>query len=122
MSKRKRLSVRMVICLNYIKKKDFERCPSKSRGFKLTTYERNLFSLPKYKLEMRKKIKELTKENCFDDVNYIGMWNGHKVYEPIYTDGTEHDIGYPQYILSKGNSLRWTKNWEESLDIMTTLG
>lgn len=48
--------------------------------------------------------------------------NGHKVYEPIYTDGKEHDIGYPQYILSKGNSLRWTKNWEESLNIMTTLG
>ena len=71
---------------------------------------------------MRKKIKKMTKENCFHDVNYIGMWNRHKVYEPIYTDGKEHDIGYPQYILSKGNSLRWTKNWEESLDIMTTLG
>ena len=72
--------------------------------------------------EITKKIKELTKENCYQDVNYIGMWNGHEVYEPIYTDGKEHDIGYPQYILSKGNSLRWTKNWEESLDIMTTLG
>ena len=48
---------------------------------------------------MRKKIKKMTKENCFHDVNYIGMWNGHKVYEPIYTDGKEHDIGYPQYIL-----------------------
>ena len=72
--------------------------------------------------EITKKIKELTKENSFHDVNYIGMWNGHKVYEPIYTDGKEYDIGYPQYILSKGNSLRWTKNWEESLDIMTTLG
>lgn len=72
--------------------------------------------------EITKKIKELTKENSFHDVNYIGMWNGHIVYEPIYTDGKEHDIGYPQYILSKGNSLRWTKNWEESLNIMTTLG
>lgn len=79
----------------------------------------NYFRITK---ENEGKIKKNSKINGFHDANYIGMWNGHKVYEPIYTDGKEHDIGYPQYILSKGNSLRWTKNWEESLDIMTTLG
>lgn len=71
---------------------------------------------------MKKKIKELAKKYGFHDVKYAGKWKDCKVYEPIFTDGKEHCIGYPQYILCKEGELRWVKDWKESMSIMDALG
>mgnify|MGYP004645402985 FL=1 len=71
---------------------------------------------------MKKKIKELARKSGFHSVRYAGKWYDCKVYEAIFTDGQEHCIGYPQYIIEENGKLRWTKDWEESLAVMDALG
>lgn len=71
---------------------------------------------------MKKKIKELARKSGFHSVRYAGKWHDCKVYEPIFTDGQEHCIGYPQYIIEENGKLRWTKDWKESLAVMDALG
>lgn len=68
------------------------------------------------------KIKEIAKKYGFDDVKYIGKWKSYKVYEPFFADDETHLIGYPQYILQKGEKIRWVKDFKESLSIMDALG
>lgn len=70
---------------------------------------------------MKKKIKELARKSGFHSVRYAGKWHDCKVYEPIFTDGQEHCIGYPQYIIEENGKLRWTKDWKESLAVMDAL-
>ena len=68
---------------------------------------------------MKKKIKEMARKYGFHDVEYAGKWHDCKVYEPIFTDGKVHYIGYPQYILNEDGILRWCSDWEESMSIMS---
>lgn len=69
---------------------------------------------------MSNKIKDIARKQGFDDAKYVGKWREHKVYEAIFTDGETHCIGFPQYIIKEGGDiLRWSKNWEESMDIMS---
>lgn len=65
--------------------------------------------------------KKMARKAGFHDVKRVGKWNGYEVFEPIFTDGNTHLIGFPQYILHKDGKLRWTENHEESLDIMVAL-
>ena len=68
------------------------------------------------------KIKELARKSGFHSVRYAGKWHDCKVYEPIFTDGQEHCIGYHQYIIEETDELRWQNDWEESLAVMDALG
>ncbi len=76
-------------------------------------------------MKMKQKIlleaKKMARNVGFHDAKHIRAWNGHEVVEPIFTDGETHFVGFPQYILYKDGKLRWTKDHEESLDIMDAL-
>ena len=85
----------------------------------MTTKLQTISKTPK---EMKKKIKEMARKYGFHDVEYAGKWKNCKVYEAIFTDGREHCIGFPQYIIEENGKLRWTKDWEESLAVMDALG
>ena len=65
--------------------------------------------------------KKLAKEAGFHDAKLIGKWKGYEIVEPAFPDGEIHFIGFPQYILCKDEKLRWTEDYQESLDIMDDL-
>ncbi len=65
--------------------------------------------------------KKMVREAGYHDARRIGTWKGFTVIEPIFTDGQGYFIGFPQYILYKDGKLRWTNDWQESLDIMNTM-
>jgi hypothetical protein len=65
--------------------------------------------------------KKLAKKAGFHDAKLIGKWKGYEVVEPIFTDGETHFVGMPQYLLCKDGKLRWTEDYQESLDIMDDL-
>ncbi len=71
---------------------------------------------------MKQKILEKSQKEAlkagFDDVKHLGKWKVYEIIEPIFTDDEIHFIGYPQYLLVKGDSIRWTKDYNESLAIM----
>ena len=51
-------------------------------------------------------------------VKYIGVWNDFTVYLADFTDMPEKSVwGLPQYILKKGEYLRWA-NYEEIDELM----
>ena len=62
----------------------------------------------------------MAQESIYDDARYVGQWDNFEVYEPIFIDDEEHFIGLPQYILAKGDTLRWT-NDTEGLDVLHDL-
>lgn len=66
------------------------------------------------------RARKMAQESIYDDAQYVGRWNDFEVYEPIFNDDEEHFIGLPQYILAKGDTLRWT-NDTEGLDILRDL-
>ncbi len=65
-----------------------------------------------------KKILELAQKSGFHSVKRLGIWQNYNVYEPIFTDNEIHLIGFPQYILVRGGKMRWTKDYNESMDIL----
>lgn len=67
------------------------------------------------------KIKKLAKELGHDSVEYIGEWKQFKIFIP-YTkdDDTIEIVGLPQYILEKGNIVRFSTP-DEVFDIMDDL-
>lgn len=65
--------------------------------------------------------KKMARDAGYHDAKRVGTWKEYEVVEPIFTDGQDHFIGFPQYILYKDGKLRWTNDWQESLDIMNTL-
>lgn len=67
------------------------------------------------------KIVKFAQTSIYDTAEYIGEWKGHKVYEPGWNNDEPRFIGFPQFVLVKGDSIRWTKDWEESRAIMETL-
>lgn len=66
-------------------------------------------------------IKKFAQKSIYDTVEYIGKWNGYAVYEPGFNNDEPHFVGFPSFILVKGDSIRWTKDWEESSAIMSAL-
>lgn len=66
-------------------------------------------------------IIKFAKNSIYDTAEYLGEWKGYAVYEPDFNDDNEHCIGFPSFILVKGDSIRWTKDWEESRAIMSAL-
>lgn len=52
-------------------------------------------------------VLNLIKDSIYDDVKYVGEWQGFELYEPIFNDDEVHYIGMPSYILKKGDVVRW---------------
>lgn len=67
------------------------------------------------------KIKKFAQESIYETVERIGLWNGYDVYEPGFNSDEPRFIGFPQFILVKGNSIRWSKDEDESRRIMDAL-
>lgn len=67
------------------------------------------------------KAQKLAKSSIYDDAKYLGEWKDHAVYEPTFNDDEPRFIGFPQFILAKGDTIRWTADWEESRAIMDKL-
>lgn len=66
-------------------------------------------------------IIKFAQSSIYDTAKYIGKWNEYAVYEPGFNDDEPRFIGFPSFILVKGDSIRWTKGWEESRAIMSAL-
>lgn len=64
------------------------------------------------------KAQKLAKSSIYDGAEYLGEWKGYAVYEPTFNDDKPRFIGFPQFILAKGDTVRWTADWEESRAIM----
>ena len=69
----------------------------------------------------KQKVKEFIRRSIYDGAEYAGEWNGYEVWRPVFADNEVHYIGFPQYILIKGDSVRWSQGTEESFDIMHAL-
>ena len=64
---------------------------------------------------------EFAKKQGFDAVDEVGEWKGFKVYEAYFDEENESSaIGLPQYILKKGDDLRFCEP-EETFDIMDSI-
>lgn len=61
------------------------------------------------------------KKSIYDTADYLGDWDGYAVYEPGWNDDLPHFTGFPLFILVKGETIRWTKDWQESRAIMSAL-
>lgn len=66
----------------------------------------------------QQEILKFARKSIFDTVKRLGEWNGYEVWEPGFSDGEPRYIGFPQFILVKGNSIRWAKDDRESTAIM----
>ncbi len=51
-------------------------------------------------------IKEFAIKQGFQDVKEIGKYKEFTVYQPFFTDGKKHIVGYPQYILVTGETIK----------------
>lgn len=51
-------------------------------------------------------IKKFAVQQGFQDVKEIGNYKDYKVYQPCFTDGKKHVIGYPHYILVNENEIK----------------
>ncbi len=69
----------------------------------------------------KEKILNFAKKSIYDNADLIGKWKGYDVYEPGFDDEEPRCIGFPQFILVRGDSIRWSKDWEESRAIMSAL-
>jgi len=67
------------------------------------------------------KIVKFVQSSIYDTAEYLGEWKGYAVYEPGWNDDKPHCVGFPSFILVKGDTIRWTKDWEESQAIMSAL-
>lgn len=67
------------------------------------------------------KILEFARKSIFGTVRRLGVWEGYEVWEPGFSDNQPRFIGFPQFILIKGNTIRWTETEEESISILKNL-
>lgn len=66
-------------------------------------------------------IIKFAQKSIYDNAEYIGEWNGYAVYEPGFSDERPRFTGFPSFILVKGDSIRWNKDWKEGQAIMSAL-
>lgn len=65
-----------------------------------------------------KRAVQMAKQSIYDGARFIGKWNGFDVYEPTFADNEPRFIGFPQFIIAKGNKMRWTDGESESRAIL----
>ena len=61
---------------------------------------------------------QIAKQSVYDGARHIGKWKGYEVYEPTFSDNEPRFIGFPQFILAKGDTMRWTDELSETRAIM----
>lgn len=64
------------------------------------------------------EILRFARKSIFDTAKRLGKWKDYEVWEPGFSDSQTHYIGFPQFILIKGNSIRLTEDDKESNAIM----
>lgn len=69
----------------------------------------------------KENILNFAKNSIFTTVTYIGKWKDYDVWEPGFDDDEPHYIGFPQFILVKDDKIRWSKDDDESREIMKAL-
>jgi len=52
------------------------------------------------------KVKSFANEQGYNDVLYLGKWNGYDAYEPVVGGDVVSVIGPPLIILAKDNVVR----------------
>ena len=50
-------------------------------------------------------IKAFAIQQGFQDIKPLGKYNDSDIYQPIFTDGKTHIVGFPQYILVKDEDI-----------------
>lgn len=73
-----------------------------------------------YKRTTRRAI-EMARAAGFDTAVYVGQWKGRNVYEPRFNDDVMRYMGFPQFILASGKTLRWTADNDESIFVLKAL-
>lgn len=74
-------------------------------------------------IKNKDKLVEVAKKvyHEFDDVEYVGEWEGYKVYSPFISD---YDgpliIGYPLFVLEKDDEIRLNE-FDETFKIMDVI-
>ena len=51
------------------------------------------------------KIKAFAIKQGFQDIKPLGKYNDSDIYQPIFTDGKKHIVGFPQYIMVKDENI-----------------
>lgn len=69
----------------------------------------------------QQEVLKFAQKSIFDTVKKLGKWRDYEVWEPGFKDAQPRYIGFPQFILVKGNSIRWSKDDNESTAIMDAL-
>lgn len=64
------------------------------------------------------ELKKIVRQAGFHDAKRLGIWNDCEVFEAIFTDGKTHFVGFPQFIIVKGNDFRWSSGQAESRAIV----
>lgn len=64
------------------------------------------------------EILKFARKSIYGTVERLGEWRGYEVWEPGFSDDEEHCVGFPSFILIRGDSIRWTRDWEESRAVM----
>lgn len=55
---------------------------------------------------LNEEIKTFVIKHGFQDAKEIGKYKEFTVYQPFFTDGKKHIVGYPQYILVNGKEIK----------------
>lgn len=66
-----------------------------------------------------KKALAMARASVFDEVEYLGEWNGSEVFMPI-SIVAECCTGFPQFILTKNGKCRWASSETESRALLAT--
>lgn len=65
------------------------------------------------------KARALAKMGDYDDAVYLGTWRFYEVFKPIRNDGVVRYTGFPSFILQRLGKWRWSKDWRESMKILS---
>ena len=55
---------------------------------------------------LNEDIKNFAIKQGFQDIKEIGKYKDFTVYRPFFTDDKKRIVGYPQYILVKGEEIQ----------------
>ncbi|WP_432204431.1 hypothetical protein ACQ9ZF_05075 [Cetobacterium somerae] len=59
-----------------------------------------------------KKIKQFAIENGYDEVVYLGEWQGYKIYQPLFNDEDFPNVGLPLKIMVMDETIRMSEDDE----------
>lgn len=69
----------------------------------------------------QEEILKFVQKSIYDTAKHIGKWKGFEVWEPGFSDGKPRFLGFPQFILVKGDAIKWNEDDNDSRAIMNAL-